>query len=116
MDKAIREALKSVVTAGQKFMKAANAIVDAQFGDSIQKSAGITTDAIVEAGYAEASRRDVLKDELVYNKEASLETVRRFAERQSVIDGLGLGQSEEVKSASAGKSRDEVWNNMWGFN
>ena len=115
MDKSIREALKSVVVAGQKLIKAGNAIVDAQFGEGIRKSASETTAAIINAGYAEASRKTVLEDELLFNKEAVFDSLRRFAERQSVIDGLNLGTAEEVKKASHVDSKDDYWNKLWGF-
>lgn len=113
MDKGLRNVLKTVVVAGQRFIKAGNAICDLEFGENIRKAAGEATDMMVEAGVVDRDKRDTVVDALVFDKSAALDGLERFSKAR-IADSLSLGTPEGIgKKAEEDMTADEIWESMW---
>jgi hypothetical protein len=112
MNKKLKEILTSVVVAGRDFIKAGNEIFDGEFGDAIRKQASDATDAMVEAGFADPKNKDSIVDELVYNKVAAYDGLKKFSERAAAIP---IGVPSEKAAETAERSSEQVWEDGWQF-
>ena len=113
MDKKLRSILQGVVIAGRDFLKASNQVMDREFGAAVQKEASAATDAMIEAGFADPTKKMAIIGELIYNKSAAYDGLRKLSERAAVIP---LGTPDNTKSAEVpATTASELWDSRWGF-
>ena len=87
MNQELKAVLIDITKLGQAFVKAGNEIIMREFGDDIQKIASETTDAMIEAGIADAGKRDAI---------------------------VGVADSTP-KEGAIQETSEEVWERNWNF-
>lgn len=102
-------ALEKVANAGLAFINETNKLADEQFGKSVRTKAAEVIETMKEAGLGVVGDREALIDQLVYDKNASLNGLEQLSQRLAVrsIGRPGTMSSGSVKKAAS----DEIWEN-----
>lgn len=114
MDKELKAVLTDVTRLGREFVKAGNALITQEFGDDIRKIASEVTDVMIEAGIADARKREAIVDALVFDKGAALTGLRKVAERSALIP-VGVVDSITKAADADERSSEDVWEENWKF-
>jgi hypothetical protein len=115
--KKLRNAINTVANSLNSYIKAANAVIDQEYGEGVQRLAASAADTLVDTGWVDPSAKERVVQALVHNKEAGLKNLINLSRRApySKVASLGTPEKAAGYEEEPMKESDKVWRRKLGI-